>query len=127
MLNSTNMTVMHHPMSLFIITGALFVYLFLNVLVNYKAISRTGPKTERLTILRAATPETELGDHDFCLSRLHYTDTNPTSREQAATAGIEPETPSPTNMTVMHHLMSLFIITGVPRLTSDKDYDFCLS
>ena len=46
----------------------LFVCLFgwfLNVLVNYQVISRTGPKTERLTILRAATHETELGDHDF--------------------------------------------------------------
>ena len=42
---------------------------FLNVLVNYQVISRTGSKTERLTILRAATHETELGDHDFCLSR----------------------------------------------------------
>ena len=66
----------------------LFV-LFLNVLVNYQVISRTGPKTERLTILRAATHETELGDQDFCLSRSHYTDTDPTSRERAATAGIE--------------------------------------
>ena len=36
--------------------------------------------TERLTILRAATHETELGNHDFCLSRSHYTDTDPTSR-----------------------------------------------
>ena len=54
-----------------------------------------GPKTERLTILRAATHETELGDHDFCLSRSHYTDTDPTSREQVATAGIEPRTSSP--------------------------------
>ena len=45
---------------------------FLNVLVNYYVISRTGPKTERLTILRAATHETELGNHDFCLSRLFY-------------------------------------------------------
>ena len=27
---------------------------------------RTGPKT----ILRAATQETEVGDHDFCLSRV---------------------------------------------------------
>ena len=53
-----------------------------------------GPKTERLTILRAATLETELGDHDFCLSRLHYTDTDPTSRERAATAGIESGTSS---------------------------------
>ena len=33
--------------------------------------------------------------HDFCLSRSHYTDTDPTSREQAATAGIEPGTSSP--------------------------------
>ena len=49
----------------------------------------------RLTILRDATPETELGDHDFCLSRSHYTDTDPTSRERAATAGIEPSTSSP--------------------------------
>ena len=44
---------------------------FLNILVNYKIISPTGPKTERLTILHAATHETELGDHDFCLSRSH--------------------------------------------------------
>ena len=27
---------------------------------------QTGPKTERLTILRADTHKTELGDHDFC-------------------------------------------------------------
>ena len=54
---------------------------FLNVLVNYSVISRTGPKTERLTILRAVTHETELGDHDFYLSRSIYTDTDPTSRE----------------------------------------------
>ena len=62
---------------------------FLNVLVNYYVISRTGPKIERLTILRAVTHETELGDHDFCLSRSRYTDTDPTSRERAATARIE--------------------------------------
>ena len=66
----------------------LFVW-FLNVLVNYSVISRTAPKTELLTILCAATHETELGDHDFCLSPSHYTDTDPTSRERAATAGIE--------------------------------------
>ena len=35
-----------------------------------------APRQERLTILRAATHETELGDHDFCLSRSHYTDTD---------------------------------------------------
>ena len=54
-----------------------------------------APRQERLTILRAATHETELGDHDFCLNRSHYTDTDPTSRERAATAGIEPGTSSP--------------------------------
>ena len=45
-------------------------------------LCRTGPKTERLTILRAATHETELGDHDFCLSQSHYTDIDPTSRKR---------------------------------------------
>ena len=54
-----------------------------------------APRQERLTILRAATHETELGDHDFCLSRSHYTDTDPTCRERAAIAGIEPGTSSP--------------------------------
>ena len=54
-----------------------------------------APRQEHLTILRAATHETELGDHDFCLSRSHYTDTDPTCRERAATAGIEPGTSSP--------------------------------
>ena len=37
----------------------------------------------RMTILRAATQETEQGDHDFCFSRSYYTDNNPTSREWA--------------------------------------------
>ena len=51
---------------------------FLNVLFNNKAISLTGPKTERLTILHPATHETELGDHDFCLSRhIILTSTQP--------------------------------------------------
>ena len=54
-----------------------------------------APRQERLTILRAATHETELGDHDFCLSRSHYTDTDPTSGERATTAGIEPGSSSP--------------------------------
>ena len=54
---------------------------FVSVIVNNYAISRTGPTTERMTILRAATHETELGDDDFCLSRSHYTHTDPTSRD----------------------------------------------
>ena len=41
-----------------------------------------APKTERLTILRAATHETELGDHGFCLSWSHYTGTDPARRER---------------------------------------------
>ena len=36
----------------------------------------------------SATHETERGDYDFCFSRSHYTDTDPTSRERAATAGL---------------------------------------
>ena len=39
--------------------------------------------------------KTEWGDHDFCFSRSHYTDTDPTSRERATAAGIEPGTSSP--------------------------------
>ena len=54
-----------------------------------------APRQEHLTILRAATHETDLGDHGFCFSRSHYTDTDPTSRERAATAGIEPGSSSP--------------------------------
>ena len=54
-----------------------------------------APRQERLTILRAATHETELGDHGFCFSRSHYTDTDPASRERAATVGIEPGSSSP--------------------------------
>ena len=52
-------------------------------------------KTERLTISRTATHETERGDHDFCLSRSHYAHTDPTSREREAIARIEPTTSSP--------------------------------
>ena len=53
------------------LTNNLFDELFFFV-----CILRVGPKT----ILRAATHETELGDHDFCLSRSHYTDTDLTRR-----------------------------------------------
>ena len=49
-----------------------------------------GSHDWRLTILRPATHVTKRGDHDFCLSRSHYTDTDPTSRERVATAEIEP-------------------------------------
>ena len=49
----------------------------------------------RLTIVSAATHETELEDHDICLSRSHYTDTEPTSGEREAKAEIEPMPSSP--------------------------------
>ena len=49
----------------------------------------------RLTTDSAATQETERRDHDFCLSRSHYTDNDPSSRARAATAGIEPRNSSP--------------------------------
>ena len=55
-------------------------------------------RVQRLTsdsFFRAATHETERGHHGFCISRSHYTDTDPTSREREATAGIEPRTSSP--------------------------------
>ena len=53
-----------------------------------------GSQDWRLTILRGATYETEQEHHDFCLSWSHYTDTNPTSSERAATAVIEPRNSS---------------------------------
>ena len=76
---------------------ALFVCLFgfLTSSSTTRLYRGRAPRQERLTMLRAATHETELGDHDFCLSRSHYTDTDPTCRERAATAGIEPGTSSP--------------------------------
>ena len=78
-------------------TRSLFVCLFgfLTSSSTTRLYRGRAPRQERLTILRAATHETELGDHDFCLSRSHYTDTDPTCRERAATAGIEPGTSSP--------------------------------
>ena len=44
-------------------------------------------------IPRPTSDNFELGDHDFCLSRSHYTDTDPTSRDRAATSRIKPEPP----------------------------------
>ena len=39
--------------------------------------------------------DTERGDQDFCLSRLHYTDTDPTSKERTPVEDIEPTTSWP--------------------------------
>ena len=71
------------------------LFVFLTSSSTTRLYRGRAPRQERLTILRAATHETELGDHDFYLSRSHYTDTDPTCRERAATAGIEPGTSSP--------------------------------
>ena len=72
-----------------------------------------GPKTERLTIVRAATHETELGDHDFYLSRSHYTDTDPTSRERAATGS----NPGPPDQE------SRALPTELPRPLTERERD----
>ena len=68
----------------FIAVWDLFVCLFgfLTSSSTTRLYRGRAPRQERLTILRAATHETELGDHDFCLSRSHYTDTDPTCRER---------------------------------------------
>ena len=90
----TSVTIKLHSMNT---APCLFVCLFgfLTSSSTTRLYRGRAPRQERLTILRAATHETELGDHDFCLSRSHYTDTDPTCRERAAAAGIEPGTSSP--------------------------------
>ena len=97
--------------------GNKFVFLISSSTTRlYRA--RTGPKTERLTILRAATQETEWGDHDFCLSRSHYTDTDPTSRERARRPQggnkklISFSDKSSTEITVDSHCRMVNIISG---------------
>ena len=65
-----------------------------------------APKQERLTILRAATHETELGDHDFCLSRSHYT--TPTQPVGSGRPQRE-SNPGPP------HQESLALLTQLPR------------
>ena len=84
-------------MYLYVIHEIVFVCLFgfLTSSSTTRLYRGQAPRQERLTILRAATHKTELGDHDFCLRRSHYTGTDPTCRERAATAGIEPGTSSP--------------------------------
>ena len=75
-----------------------WVYLMLRLFVCFVCFVSQRPRQQlgyivdrsqdwRLTILRAASHETKRGDHDFCLSWSHYTDTGPTSRERAATEG----------------------------------------
>ena len=61
--------------------------------------------SQDLTISRAATQETEQGDHDICLSRSLYTDTYPTSWELVTREGIKPMNASPA--VAMSKIMSL--------------------
>ena len=75
----------------------MFVW-FLTVFVNNYAISWTGPKTN----LNAATCEKERGDHVFCLSRSHYTDTVPT-RSQTQDLLTRSLTLYQLNYSVPHH------------------------
>ena len=56
-----------------------FVLFFLTSSSTTRLHRGRAPR-QRLTILRSATHETEVGDHDFCLSRSHYADTDTTSR-----------------------------------------------
>ena len=73
-----------------------FTYHKLVCLVGFFTASSTTRlycgQVPRLTILQlhAATHDTERGDHD---SQSHYIDTDPTSRERAATVGIKPRPP----------------------------------
>ena len=39
--------------------------------------------------------ETERGDHDLCLSRSHFTETNPTNKEREVARSIDSDTPFP--------------------------------
>ena len=66
--------------------GGIVLFVYLVGFVTSSSTTRLyrGRVTRRLTILRDATHETEWGDNEFCLSRSHYTDTDPTSRERAA-------------------------------------------
>ena len=63
---------------------------FLNNLVNNLATSRTALKTDVWQFY--VLPNTR---HDSCLNLSRYTDTDPTSRERAATVAVEPRISSP--------------------------------
>ena len=71
--------------------------------------------------------ETERGEHDFCLSRSHYSDTDPISRERIARAGIEPtisssgvacSTSPPVLPAKKHVCIKVFIFVDHIRATS---------
>ena len=73
---------------------AILICLFVWLVVFFMSLSITRLYRGKATLrsiwqfLGAATLETELGNHDFCLNQSHYTDTDPTSRERAASPGV---------------------------------------
>ena len=82
----------------------------------FMCIYSSSSTTDVLQFLYAATHETEQRDHDFCINRSHYTDTGPTSREQAATAGIKLTTSSPGVARSTDLQLQKFIFIHVPLL-----------
>ena len=61
----------HHSLQKLVLEGKVCLFGFLTSSSTTRLYCGRAPRQERLTILRAATHETELGDHDFCLSRSH--------------------------------------------------------
>ena len=74
----------------------------------------------RLTILRAATHETERGDHDSCLSRLHYIGTDPTSREWVVTSPDQESRALPTELPRPPLMVSKSVVVLSFFILSDK-------
>ena len=71
----------------------MFVW-FLNVLVSNRLSHGQVPRLTSDNFM-CCHIETEQGDHDFCLSRSHYTDTDPTSGELAQGSNTRPPLPPP--------------------------------
>ena len=88
-----------------------------------------GSQDRRLTISCAAThgAERRARDHEFCLSRSKYSDTVPTSRERAATTGIEPMTSSTWdgNGTQSHEKRRSQKMQGLPISSKKYHISYC--
>ena len=74
------------------------VYLFACLVGFLTSSSATRLSRERLPKLMSDNftcyyPQIERWDHDLCLSRSHYTDTDPTNRKWAAETGSNPRPP----------------------------------
>ena len=68
---------------------------FLRSSSTTRLYGRQVPRLRSDNFMCCHTRHRDRRDHDFCLSQSHYTDTIPTSREQAATAVIKPKTSLP--------------------------------